>query len=118
MAHSSATAETAAVGATSLREAGRSPFIPLLLIVLTLVVWPAFQCIQLVMEKQGLATVHANQSKPYEDAGKLRTSLDNLARETAMLADKGNPGAKLIVGELAKRGVTINPNAAPPAATK
>jgi hypothetical protein len=48
----------------------------------------------------------------------LRTSLDSLARETALLAEKGNPGAKLIVGELARRGVTINPNATPPTADK
>ena len=95
------------------REFGYSPFLPLLLHVVAAVVWPAFQCYQLVMEKQGLATLHTNQTKQFEDAGKLRTQLDNLARETAILADKGNPGAKLIVGELAKRGVTINPNAPP-----
>jgi len=102
-------------GESARREFGYSPFLPLLLLVIAAVAWPAFQCYQLVLEKQGLATVHANQARPYEEAGKLRASLDNLARETAILADKGNPGAKLIVGELAKRGVTINPNA--PAAT-
>jgi len=108
-------AATEPTGATGWREARYSPFLPLLLVIITVLAWPAFQCYQLVMEKQGLATVHANQNRQYEDAGKLRTSLDSLARETAILADKGNPGAKLIVGELAKRGVTINPNA--PAAT-
>ena len=116
MAHSSPTADHAArLGTAGSSESRHSPFVPLLLLVVAAVAWPTFQCIQLVMEKQGLATVHTNQNKQYEDAGKLRTSLDNLARETAILADKGNPGAKLIIGELAKRGVTINPNA--PAAT-
>jgi hypothetical protein len=97
---------------------GYSPFLPMLLLLIAAVVWPVFQCYQLVIEKQGLATVHANQAQPYENAGKLRVSLDNLARETAVLADKGNPGAKLIVGELAKRGVTINSAPSPTPADK
>jgi hypothetical protein len=112
MAHSPLpTAHAAGLSAPGAREPSYSPFVPLLLLVVAGVAWPAFQCFQLVMERQGLATVHANQNRQYEDAGKLRTSLDNLARETALLADKGNPGAKMIIGELARRGVTINPNA-------
>jgi len=95
-----------------------SPFLPLLLLVLAGVAWPAFQCYQLINEKQALATVHTNQNKPFEDSGKLRNSLDGIARDTALLASKGNPGAKLIVDELARRGVTINPSAPPPAADK
>ena len=112
MADTPATTESVAgFGATGARARIYSPFLPLLLLLIAAVVWAAFQCYQLVNEKQGLAAVYANQTRPFEDAGKLRTSLDNLARDTAVLADKGNPGAKLIVGELAKRGVTINPNA-------
>jgi hypothetical protein len=99
------------------RELGHSAFLPLLLVVIAIVAWSAFQCYQLVNEKQGLATVYTNQSRQYEDAGKLRSSLDALARDTAMLADKGNQGAKLIIAELARRGVTINPNS-PPASPK
>ncbi len=102
----------------SRRDFGYSPFLPLLLLVIAAVAWPTFQCYQLVNEKQALATVMGNQSRQFEDAGKLRNSLDALARETALLADKGNPGAKLIVGELARRGVTINPNAPPGAPEK
>jgi len=105
-------------GTTVRREPGYSPFLPLLLLVVAGVAWAAFQCYQLVNEKQGLATVHGNQTRQYEDAGKMRSTLDSIARETAALADKGNPGAKLIIGELAKRGVTINPNAPPPSADK
>jgi hypothetical protein len=114
MARPSVTSERGAiVGDLARREFGYSPFLPLLLVVIAAAAWSAFQCYQLVNEKQGLAAVHANQARQFEDAGKLRASLDSLARETAILADKGNPGAKLIIGELAKRGVTINPNAAP-----
>ena len=119
MAKPSITGEPAAsFGDSGRREFGYSPFLPLLLLVIAAVAWPAFQCYQLVNERQALTTVHGNQTRQFEDAGKLRMSLDSLARETAILADKGNPGAKLIIGELAKRGVTINPNAPPETADK
>ena len=89
------------------------PFVPLLLLTLAGVSWPAFQCYQLIKEQQTMATVLANQTKPFEEAGKLRSSLEAIARETALLASKGNANAQLIVDELGRRGVTINPNAAP-----
>ena len=119
MAPASMTSESApSFGDPGRRAFGYSPFLPLLLLVVAAAAWPAFQCYQLVIEKQALATVSGNQTRQFEDAGKLRTSLDSLARETALLAEKGNPGAKLIIGELARRGVTINPNATPPTADK
>jgi hypothetical protein len=102
----------------SRREFGYSPFLPLLLVVIAGVAWPAFQCYQLINEKQALTTVFGNQIRQFEEATKLRGGLDSLARETALLADKGNPGAKMIVTELARRGVTINPAAPPPGADK
>jgi hypothetical protein len=85
------------------------PFVPLLLLVLATVTWFAFQCVQLVREKEALATAFANQGKQFEDSAKMRGSLDAIARDTALLAAKGNAGAKLVVDELARRGVTINP---------
>lgn len=108
----------ASFGVPGRREFGYSPFLPLLLLVIAAAAWPAFQCYQLVIDKQALATVSGNQTRQFEEAGKLRTTLDSLARETALLAEKGNPGAKLIIGELARRGVTINPNAPPVTADK
>ena len=48
-----------------------------------------------------------------ENAKKLREGLDTLAKQTQLLANKGNTSAKLIVDELKKRGITINPDSAP-----
>ena len=107
-------------GERSRREHGErmySPFLPLLLLVIAGVAWPFFQCYQLINEKQALATVFSNQNRPFEDSTKLRNSLDAIARDTALLASKGNPSAKLIVDELARRGVTINPTAPPTTST-
>jgi hypothetical protein len=61
------------------------------------------------LEKDALATAHANQTRQFDDSGKLRGSLDAIARDTSLLAARGNPGARLVVDELARRGVTINP---------
>ena len=84
--------------------------------VVAAVVWPVFQCYQLVNEKDALATVYGNQVRQHENATKLRTSLDTIARETKLLAEQGNAGAKLIVDELARRGVSIS-TTPPPGAT-
>jgi hypothetical protein len=96
----------------------RSPFVPLLVMALTLVGWFAFQTVQLAREQSALGIDYASQSRAVEDSKKLRDALDTLARETQVLSDNGNTNARLIVDELRKRGVTINPGAAPPAAPK
>ena len=45
---------------------------------------------------------------------KVRTQLDLIAKQMSMLAAQGNLGARVIIDELRKRGVTINPGAPPP----
>jgi hypothetical protein len=98
------------------RGAGeRAPFVPLLLLAIAVAGWSAFQCYQLTFEQQTLVALRAAQQRQVEEAGRLRVALDGIARETALLADAGNANAKLIVDELKKRGVRIDP-AAPPLA--
>jgi hypothetical protein len=96
-------------GAHQRNEAGYRPFVPLLLIVFSTMTWSAFQCYQLARERESLAASFANQTRQFEDSSKMRGSLDAIARDTAALAAKGNPGAKLVVDELARRGIMINP---------
>ena len=92
----------------------RSPFIPFVILALSVTGWAAFQMTQLLRERDSLETAHSSQERPMENSKKLRDQLDGLARETQLLANKGNAGARLIVEELKKRGITINPE--PPAA--
>ena len=95
------------------KPAGQGPFIPLLVLALAVAVWSGFQTTQLLKERETMRATMAAQDKTVQDAKKLRDALDNMARETALLAEKGNQNAKLIVDELKKRGITIDPNAPP-----
>jgi len=94
-------------------KAGASAFIPLIILTLSAVGWAAFQMTQLMRERDVLAEARLNQERPMENAKKLREGLDALAKQTQLLATKGNAGAKIIVDELKKRGITINPESAP-----
>jgi hypothetical protein len=96
----------------------RTYFIPVLLIAISLLSWTAFQTFQLVKERTYVKAVLANQSQTVNQAEKLRAQLDSIAKGTLQLANLGNPSAKLIVEELRKRGVTINPNNPPANPTK
>lgn len=92
-----------------------SLFIPLLLVVLALLGWFCFQAAQLFQERATLEQAHAAQQGQVDQSQKVRDSLDALARDTARLAEQGNANARLVVDELGKRGITINPENPPPA---
>ena len=86
----------------------RSAFVPLLILALAVTGWAAFQMTQLLRERDSLEVARTNQERPMENSKKLREQLDGIARETQVLANKGNAGARLIVDELKKRGITIS----------
>jgi len=88
---------------------GRTLFVPWLLVSTAFVMWLAFQTYQLVSERSQLQAMHEAQAATVETATKVRTSLDAVASRTAKLDLEGNPNAHIIVEELRKRGVTINP---------
>lgn len=89
----------------------RTAFVPLLILLLTMLSWSAFQLIQLSDEAQGLEAAKNGQNAQLQQSQRVRQALDALATETRKLADAGNANAKLIVEELRKRGVTISPAA-------
>ena len=88
-----------------------NPFVPLLLMVISLAVWFVTLAIQHWSEHQQLASAKSGLDVPEQNAKKLRTALDAVASATAKLGDAGNANAKVIVEELRKRGITINPSA-------
>lgn len=89
----------------------RTPFVPLALLALALLIWVGFQAMQLTLETQRLVASLASQEGLVVNSRKLRASLDSLATETAKLAEQGNPNARLLVEQLRQRGVTIDTQA-------
>ena len=87
----------------------RSAALPLGIVILALLVWSVSVTWTLASDNARLQQARANQEQMVQNSQKLRGSLDTLATETAKLAAQGNPGAKLLIDELAKRGITIKP---------
>ena len=118
MSKAAAPAAATATAAATQAEAGAAParrvqgaFLPLLLLGLALLALLGGQTWLLASERDTLQAAHAGQQQTVDNAGKLRASLDTLAADTQRLADAGNASAALLVAELKKRGVTINPQA-------
>lgn len=78
------------------------------LVVVAFALWTGFQTTQLLREHGTLQAIRASQETAVQEAAKLRTQLDSIARGTQELANQGNQNAKTIVAELQKRGITIN----------
>ncbi len=89
-----------------------SVFLPMLLLSLAFVAWLGFQALQQWTDREQVAQALAGLEAPEQNATKLRASLDAVATQTSRMASEGNPNARLIVDELRKRGITINPNGA------
>lgn len=93
----------------------RGTFYPFLILSATLVLWFGFQTSQLLAERSSLKGLEQGQAPIYENAQRMRAQLDVIAAGTQRLADGGNPNAEQIITALRARGITINPDAAPPA---
>lgn len=103
-------------------DARHDVFLPALLLVLAVLAWTGFQTFQFVTENGNLTVAVTNQQAQVEQSQKVRAALERLATRTARIAQAGNANATVVVEELRKRGITINPDAAPngiePAATQ
>ena len=87
---------------------GRTPFVPVLLMALSMVAWFGAQLWDGYQQRQQLLAAHGAQQQTVDNASKLRQSLDALAADTQRMADGGNANAALLVTELRKRGITIS----------
>ena len=84
--------------------------IPLGLLVLGFVLMVGFQTVQLIRERSNLFEIQLAQEPTIQEGAKLRQQLDSLAKKTAALADAGNAGAKAVVEEMRRQGITIKGN--------
>jgi hypothetical protein len=96
-------------------RAALSPWPLLAMLVAACLCWFGFQGWQLQREHRNLLEIRASSEAPLEQARKRRAQLESIMARTYELAQKGNPRATLILQELARRGVTINPAPTGPA---
>ena len=71
-----------------------------------------FQSFELIREHDNLVAMRASQEPTLQQAAKLRQQLDTLVGKTAQLANEGDAGARSIVDDLRRQGITIQPSAA------
>lgn len=90
--------------ATSVRDA----FLPLLLGLLAVLIWTAFQTAVLLAERRSAAEARASQQVALEQAKRIRDAADSLAAKTQSLADSGDAAAQLMISNLRQRGITFN----------
>ena len=88
---------------------------PLLLMMVSVLIWFTFQTLQLVVERSNLTAVKANFESAMQESQKMQSQLQSLVSKTLELANQGNPAAKAAVLELEKRGIPIKGAAPQPA---
>jgi hypothetical protein len=83
--------------------------LPVILVAVSLFVLMAFETFQAVHDRGALADQRRAQEPTVQEAIKLRQQLETLAGRTAQLAAEGDEGAKTVVDQMKRQGVTLSP---------
>jgi hypothetical protein len=83
--------------------------VPVILIVVTLFVFMAFETGQAIHDRIALSELRHSQEAAVQEAIKVRQQLETLAGKTAQLAGEGDAGAKAVVDEMKREGVALAP---------
>lgn len=83
--------------------------LPLILVVLSLFVLMAFETGQAIRDRSALADLRRSQEPSMQQSVKLRQQLQTLASKTAELAAAGDAGAKSVIDQMKRLGVTLSP---------
>lgn len=84
-------------------------FAPLLLVILTLFVLTLNTTFDLKTARDSLVAQHTAQEATLGEAQKLRSQLESIAGDTAILADQGNQNAIKLRDYLQQQGIKISP---------
>ena len=94
----------------------KSPLtLPFILTLAALTIYFGFQTLQFLYERNNFVMVKSSQEAAIQEAQKIQAQFKMLVGKTSELADKGHAGAKMVMEELLKRGVSSAPSAPPPA---
>ena len=87
---------------------------PFIITLVALMIYFAFQTLQLAIERNNLGVVKANQDAAIQEAQKVQTQFKTLVSKTGELAAQGHAGARMVMEELQKRGLGAAPEAPTP----
>jgi hypothetical protein len=80
-----------------------------ILVVVSLFVLMAFETFQAIHDRGALVDLRRSQEPTVQEAIKLRQQLETLAGRTAQLAGEGDEGAKTVVDQMKRQGITLSP---------
>jgi hypothetical protein len=80
-----------------------------ILVAVSLFLLMAFETFQAIHDRGALADLRRSQEPTVQEAIKLRQQLETLAGRTAQLAAEGDEGAKTVVDQMKRQGVTLSP---------
>lgn len=81
---------------------------PLILVIVSLFVLMAFETGQAIHDRGALEELRRSQDVTVGEAVKIRRQLQTLAGKTAELAAAGDAGAKSVVEQMKRQGVTLS----------
>ena len=85
----------------------RPVFVPMALVVLTLVLMMVFQSLQLIRDRDLLRTRYQAQQAPLEEVQKVGNQLQAIAQSTYKLSASGNKNAALVIDRLSQAGIAV-----------
>ena len=84
-------------------------WLPVVIVAASFFVLMAFETGYAIHDRDALAEQQRLQEPAVQDAMKLRQKIEALAGKTAQLAADGDEGAKAIVDQMKRQGITMSP---------
>jgi hypothetical protein len=83
--------------------------LPLTITLVALLLFFAFQSLQLVLERGNLSMVKSNQDSALQEAQKVQAQFKTLVSKTNQLAEQGHVGARMVMEGLQRQGFGAPP---------
>ena len=87
--------------------------LPLIITLVSLLAWFGFQTFQLLRERTNLTFVKTNQESAIQESQKVQTQFQSIITKTAELANQGHPGARLVMEQLQRQGLSLGSESKP-----
>jgi hypothetical protein len=84
-------------------------WLPVIIVVVSFFVLMAFETGHAIRDRGALSDLRRSQEPTVQESIRLRQQLETLAAKTAQFAADGDEGAKSVVDQMKRQGVTLTP---------